>query len=103
MSFLLSKCGVCQGRQIVVYTENESIVSISNSGSSRDNIIMSLVCSLFFLSVEFNNNIILKHVPGRKNIFSDLLSLLQVRRFLALCPEASRHPSVIPHQDWKCF
>ena len=78
-------------------------MSIWNSDSSSDNTIMSFVRSLFFLSVEFNINIIMKHFPVRKNVFADLLSRFQIRRFLALCPEASRHPSVIHHQVWECF
>ena len=92
-----------RNRQIVVYTDNESIVSIWESGSSRDEAIMFFVRSLFFLSVEFNISLILKHVPGHKNIFADLLSRLQVRRFLALCQDAFPHPSPLPLQAWKFF
>ena len=36
-----------RNRQVVVYTDNESIVSFWGSWSSCDGAIMSLVCSLF--------------------------------------------------------
>ena len=82
--------------QIVGFTDNEAIVSIWSSGSSKEPNLMALVRVLFFLSVEFNCSITFHHVPGKWNLFADLLSRLQVQEFKLACPTAAPQPSIIP-------
>jgi len=90
-------------RQIVIFSDNEANVKIWETGSSRDKNIMRLVRRLFFRCVEFNITITLKHVPGSHNLYADLLSRLQVSRFLELCPGAFSHHTPIPWSVWTFF
>ena len=92
-----------RNHQIVVFSDNEAIVQVWKSGSSRDKPIMRLIRALFFKSVEFNISIELKHVPGSSNKLADLLSRLQVSRFREECHGAEDLPTVIPTSIWDLF
>ena len=87
-------------KQITVFTDNEAIVSVWSTGSSRDPAIMTLVRSLFFLSVKCNLALTFQHVPGVFNVYADLLSRLQVDAFKSACQQASPTPSIIPASVW---
>ncbi len=88
-------------RSICVYTDNEAIVSIWAAGTSRDKAISALLRLMFFLCTGSNISLSFRHVPGVDNVYADLLSRLQVDRFLSLCPSALRHPSVVPDSVWQ--
>ena len=90
-------------RQIVIFSDNEANVKIWETGSSKDPNIMRLVRLLFFHCVEFNITVSLKHVAGAHNLYADLLSRLQVSRFLELCPVATVHRTQIPLSVWTFF
>ena len=63
-----------QNTQILVFCDNEAVGEIWKSGSCKNQSIMALVRKLFFVLVKFNINLIVRHIPGKKNIFADLLS-----------------------------
>ena len=79
--------------QVVIHTDNEAIVKVWESGTSKDENLMRLVRMLFFLCVDLNLSIRLKHIPGHFNTYADLLSRLQVSHFLMLCPDALPLPN----------
>lgn len=83
-------------KQIVVFTDNESIVFIWESGTTKDKPTMILVRELFFVSTKHNIHIVFRHIPGVINVYADLLSRLQVQEFKSACPESSPWPSTIP-------
>ena len=64
---------------------------------------MNLVRLLFFLSVDLNISLSLRHVADHLNVYADLLSRLQVVRFLQLCPDAAKSPSPILPSVWDFF
>lgn len=80
----------------IVFTDNESIVFIWESGTTKDKPTMILVRELFFVSTKHNIHIIFRHIPGVINVYADLLSRLQVQEFKSACPESSPRPSTIP-------
>ena len=90
-------------RHILIYSDNAAIVQVWETGSSRDKSIMKLVRSLFFHCVDFNISLSVRHLPGSRNLYADLLSRLQVPRFLAQCPDAHDQPSIIPQSIWEFF
>lgn len=92
-----------QHRSICVFTDNEAIVTIWASGSSKDAVISALMRSMFFLCTRHNISISFKHVPGVDNVYADLLSRLQVDHFLSICPSAHPLPSPIPPAVWQCW
>lgn len=87
-------------QQIILFTDNEAVVTIWDKGSCKDSSLMKLVRKLFFFTAKHNINLILKHVPGKSNIYADLLSRLQVEKFRNKCPEASLVPTAIPTHIW---
>ena len=92
-----------RNRHILIFSDNEAIVNVWKTGSSKDERIMKLVRLMFFHCVQFNISIVLKHVSGSHNLYADLLSRLQVSRFLVRCPNASVRPSHIPSSVWSFF
>ena len=70
------------GRRMLFYCDNQSVVEIVNSGSSKCQLVMCLVRSLYYLAVRFNFDIKLRHVPGLDNKAADWLSRDAVSDFL---------------------
>ena len=90
-------------KQVVMYTDNEAFVQVWESGSSKNESIMVLVRAIFFASARSNLSLVLRHVPGYRKVFADLLSRLQVSRFRAVCPDAASLPAKVPSSIWECF
>lgn len=86
--------------QIIIYTDNASIVHVWRSGTSRDKHIMSLIRHLFLFTARLNINILLQHIPGHTNIAADLLSRLQVRRFKQRLQSADESPTPVEPTIW---
>ncbi|XP_066928822.1 uncharacterized protein [Clytia hemisphaerica] len=82
-------------QQIIIFTDNESIISVWSSGSSKDTQIMAIIRELFFLTTRLNLSVRFQHVPGVKNVFADLLSRLQVDAFKSICPGCSPSPTIM--------
>lgn len=85
-----------KNRQIVVFSDNEALVRVWASGSSRCEPLMIIMRQLFFLCVEGNISISMKHLPGSKNVFADLLSRLQVTRFKSICHSQHLREEEVP-------
>jgi hypothetical protein len=62
------------GRRILLHCDNQSVVSIVNSGTSKCDLIMQLVRALISVAVSNNFDLKLVHVPGVENVAADLLS-----------------------------
>jgi len=88
-------------KQVTISTDNLDIVLVWRSGSCKDKLLMKLVRHLFLFIARMNINILLVHLPGKDNVFADLLSRLQVGRFLSLAESASPEPSRIPEEAWE--
>jgi len=90
-----------QNKQIIIYSDNLTIVNVWKKGSCKQKLIMSLVRKLFLFIAHHNINIIVEHFPGEKNLIADALSRLQVSKFRNICPEAEQHPSNIHSDIWQ--
>jgi hypothetical protein len=62
------------GLRILLHCDNQSVVSIVNSGTSKCGLIMQLVRELIGVAVYNNFDLKLIHVPGIDNVAADLLS-----------------------------
>jgi hypothetical protein len=71
------------GRRLMFFCDNQSVVAIVNSGTSKCPQVMCLVRSLFYIAVKFNFDIKLVHVPGIDNRAADMLSRDSVNNFLS--------------------
>ena len=61
---------------------------------------MHLLRYFYFRVYKFECNVLLRHIPGKHNIYADMLSRLQVERFLQAMPTADRAPTPIPSVVW---
>ena len=73
---------------VCFYTDNEALIPIINSSTSREPHIMALLRRLVLACLRFNINFMSRHVPGRDNVLADRLSCAQVEEFRKLAPWA---------------
>jgi hypothetical protein len=86
------------GLSITIQTDSMSVVEAWNSQKSKNTELRSLFCEicLFMSLFDFDLNII--HLPGKENIKADLLSRLQVAKFLRLFPAAESSETTV--SEW---
>ncbi|VDI10949.1 Hypothetical predicted protein [Mytilus galloprovincialis] len=87
-----------RNHSILLFTDNEALVSVINKQSTSDGPAMQMVRYMVFRCLQFNILFKAKHIPGKKNIFADCLSRLQVEQFLRISPAAQPKPCLVPHQ-----
>ena len=87
-----------KNKRIVIHTDNEALVAILNSSTSRDSEVMVLLRYLIIACMKFNIQIKSVHISGKRNILCDLLSRFQVDQFLKLAPWVANAPTRIPEQ-----
>ncbi|XP_053143522.1 uncharacterized protein LOC128341261 [Hemicordylus capensis] len=83
------------------WCDNQAVVQVVNSQSSRSPRVMVLVRALVLQCLRANILFRSRHVPGIRNDIADALSRFQVDRFRALAPEASLHPDPMPAFLWQ--
>lgn len=90
--------GPVWGRQRIEFLcDNQSVVHILRSGSSKDDKIMHLIRELFLLTAKFNFRVSATHIPGKTNAIADALSRFNLQEFRRLAPQANQSPVDIPH------
>lgn len=83
-------------KRILVFCDNESVVSIVNTKRSRIPRVMDLVRHLTLLTLKFNFYIRAEHIEGKKNDIADSLSRFQMDRFRKLAPHADQSACPVP-------
>ncbi len=76
--------------------DNEAVVFIINSGTSRDPTVMSLLRCLHFITAKFNLFLTTTHLPGSNNLLADALSRNNLSYFFDNLPQANSTPCQIP-------
>lgn len=92
-----------QNKKIRFHCDNEAVVAILNSLTSKSNEVMRLVRKLTLLCLQRNILLKAEHIPGTNNEICDALSRFQDARFRALAPEADALPASIPDEVWSIF
>lgn len=87
-------------KQILFNSDSEVVCNLWRNRSAKDVHLLRLLRHLFFRSVEFNCNILMRHLPGKANKLSDCLSRLQVEEFHHLAPYMDPLPTPIPDAVW---
>lgn len=89
-------CTSFTNRRVILHTDNKALVSVINSQTSREPLVMILIRRMVLFCLE--NNIVFSsvHVEGASNSASDALSRFQVQIFHGLCPNADPLPVFIP-------
>jgi len=83
-------------QHILFRSDNEAVVAILNSRTSKVPCIMRLVRSLLLAAARFNFSFASVHVPGVENPIADALSRFRWQVFRQLAPWAQPSPTPIP-------
>ena len=91
-------------QQIVLYIDNEALVTIINKQTAKSKRLMQLVRSFVLLAMQQGIIFKAKHIPTYANAIADSISRKQWGRFRTLAPEADALPQVIPERfrSWIC-
>ena len=84
------------GKKLLFHCDNQAVVDIWASGTSRDPLIMQLVHSTFFNTATNHYTVLVTHIVGTNNSIADSLSRLQISRFCHLASTADFHPTPVP-------
>ena len=76
--------------------DNEAVVHIINTGTSKDSTVMCLMRCLYFITAKFDMTLSAVHLAGSANGLADALSHNQLKIFFANYPQASPQASHIP-------
>ena len=83
-------------RRVEFLCDNESVVAVLSSGTSRDADLMVLLRYLALLAVRHSFSFTASSVRGKANPVADSLSRFQLQRFRHLAPQAAEAPTQIP-------
>lgn len=83
-------------RHVLFRTDNEAVVYILNSRTSRIPVLMRLLRHLLASAAHFNFSFASQHVPGVHNCIADALSRFHWQEFRRLAPQAQKLPVSIP-------
>ena len=83
-------------RHVLFRTDNEAVVYILNSRTSRIPVLMRLLRHLLASAARFNFSFASQHVPGVHNCIADALSRFHWQEFRRLAPQAQLLPVSIP-------
>ena len=84
------------GSNVEFKCDNSSVVDSITKGSSKELMIMHLLCCLWFFSAHFDLKISACHIPGILNTAADQLSRNKSPEFLKQNPHISSIPTAIP-------
>ena len=84
-------------KSVLCRCDNEAVVCILNTGTSRDPTVMGLMRCLHFIAAKFNMLISAVHLAGTRNTLADALSRNNLPLFFKHYPQANHKPSTIPY------
>lgn len=90
-----------KGMRMKFSCDNQAVVQILNTKSSRSERVMSLVREIVLLSLRFDFHINAVHIPGTVNKIADSISRMQWEAFKTVAPQADPKPTKIPQEFWK--
>ena len=87
-----------QGRLVQGHCDNQAVVHMVASRSSKHPYLMHLLRCLFFIEAHYRFSLSLVHIAGVANDLVDDLSRDNVPSFLSKDPQMQLSPTSIPHQ-----
>ncbi len=92
-----------RNKRVLFRCDNQAVVHILNTQTSKDCTIMILVRELTLRCLHLNLSVKAEHIPGASNGITDSLSRLQMDRFRRLAPDAQPHSDPVPSYLWEIF
>ena len=62
------------GQKVILYIDNEAVVSICNQGYTRDKVLATIARNIWLLTAEKDIYLQVMHLPDKDNVIADLLS-----------------------------
>ena len=87
-----------KGQVIQVHCDNQAVVSVLNSGYSRDDYMMKLIRTLFFFAAEWDIHLVACHIPGIRNVVADAISRNDMHTLFSKVPRAASQPMPMPDE-----
>ena len=87
--------------RVVFWSDNQTVVHVVNSQTSKCTDIMKLVRRLVIICLKFNIRFKAQYVPGARNEIADALSRFQMDRFRRLAPDAEPCCCPLPDRLWE--
>ena len=85
-----------QGLSVCFHSDNSAVVTVLNSGSVRDGLLMHYMRCLHFVAAKYNFIFSSTHIRGLDNVLADALSRNKSDIFFSLFPQADARPTPIP-------
>lgn len=85
-----------ENHKVLFMTDNEAVVGIINSTTSKDKVLMKLVRRLVLASMKFNIYFRAKHIAGKSNVVADFLSRFSFQKARQVAPWLSQTPVSVP-------
>ena len=63
-----------ENNKIKVFCDNAAVVSILNSGRTKDSFLSACARTLWLIQAKYNIKVCVQHIQGSKNIYADTLS-----------------------------
>ena len=84
-----------KGKAVLCHCDNVAVVTIINTGTSKEPEAMALLHRLFFIAARNNLLITPAHLPGSSNQAADARSRNNLQPFSTFFPQVNPHPSGI--------
>ena len=84
------------GKSVRFWSDNSAVVTLINSGSSREHSLMHLMRCLTFIMAKYNFVVSAAHIKGAHNELADALSRDNRAFFISHYPQAQASPTVVP-------
>ena len=63
-----------QDKKIEIKCDNMAVVDVIRSGRAKDQTLAKYACNIWLITLIFNINLVVNHIPGEHNAVADLLS-----------------------------
>ena len=87
-------------KKVIFHCDNEAVVEILNSQTSRCPRVMDLVRPFVLKCLQLNTVIKAQHIKGINNTIADAISRFKMQQFRELAPRAAPYPIPIPGHLW---
>ena len=86
--------------RIIVFCDNESVVSMVNDTASKCPNCMYLLRILVLNCLKFNRRVFCRHIMGKANKLADFLSRGKLAQFRKLAPDMNQFLDSLPESMW---